>query len=301
LFPLCPHQAKKSEFSPEALAKACVRTIAHLSDPHFGRLQPTTVEALVSCVVGVKPDLVVVSGDLTQRAKHAEFEEARRFLDALPSPQIVVPGNHDVPLYNIFARTLKPLSKYQRYIDDDLEPFYSDDEIAVLGINTARSFTFQNGRVDRKQVERSSARLGACAKNITRIIVTHHPFDFPQTHKGKDLVGRARMAMESFARCGVDLILSGHLHISHTGESVTRYKIPGHSALLIQAGTATSSRGRGELNSFNIIHIDGPCLSIKRMTWNNRCASFVVSHVEHFEKTARSWSRTAKKNMASKQ
>lgn len=275
-------------------------TIVHLSDPHFGRLKQTTVEALITAVVAAKPDLVVVSGDLTQRATRSEFEEARRFLDALPSPQIVVPGNHDVPFYNIFARTLKPLSKYRRYIGDDLEPFYSDDEIAVLGINTARSLTFKNGRVSRKQVERSAARLEACDANVTRIIVTHHPFDLPQAHKGKGLVGRARMAMESFARCGVDLILSGHLHISHTGESATRYKIPGHSALLIQAGTATSSRGRGELNSFNIIQIDRPRVSIQRMTWNEKRGSFVVSHIDHFQKTAGTWSRIPHKNMASK-
>jgi len=268
-----------------------VRTIAHLSDPHFGRLRHTTLEALISWVASAKPDLVVVSGDLTQRAKRAEFEQARRFLDALPCPQIVVPGNHDVPLYNIFARTLKPLSNYRRYISEDLEPFYSDDEIAVLGINTTRSLTFKNGRLNRKQVDQTSARMNACATNVTRIIVTHHPFDLPIAHKGKDLVGRASMAMESFAKCGVDLILSGHLHVSHTGESATRYKIPGHSALLIQAGTATSSRGRGELNAFNVIQVDHPRISIKRMTWNEKRGSFVASLTDHFEKTARSWSR----------
>jgi hypothetical protein len=194
-------------------------------------------------------------------------------------------------LYNIFARTLKPLSKYRRYISKDLEPFYSDDEIAVLGINTTRSLTFKNGRLNRRQVDRTAARMDACAMNVTRIIVTHHPFDFPITHRGKDLVGRAGMAMESFAKCGVDLILSGHLHVSHTGESATRYKIPGHSALLIQAGTATSSRGRGELNAFNIIQIDHPRISIRRMTWNDKRASFVASLTDYFEKTARSWLR----------
>lgn len=266
-----------------------MRKIAHLSDPHFGRLQRSTVQALIAAVTAAKPHLVVVSGDLTQRATRFEFEAARQFLDALPSPQIVVPGNHDVPFYNIFARTMKPLSKYRQYIGEDLEPFYEDEEIAVLGLNTARSLTLKNGRVNRAQVERSSARLQACAVNVTRIIVTHHPFDLPKTYIGGSVVGRAIMAMESFARCGVDVILSGHLHIGHTGVSATRYKTPGHSALLIQAGTATSSRGRGELNSFNIIEIDRPRMCLERMTWNEKRGSFVRSAVDYFQKTGGSW------------
>ena len=123
-----------------------MRTIAHLSDPHFGRIEPATVQALIATVTEARPDIVVVSGDLTQRAKEREFQEARLFLEALPSPQIVVPGNHDVPLYNVFARALKPLRNYQRYISEDLEPFYSDDEIAIVGVNTARSLGRKRAR-----------------------------------------------------------------------------------------------------------------------------------------------------------
>jgi 3',5'-cyclic AMP phosphodiesterase CpdA len=201
-----------------------MRTIAHLSDPHFGRIEPATVQALITTVTEGRPDIVVISGDLTQRAKEHEFQEARQFLDALPSPQIVVPGNHDVPLYNVLARALKPLRNYQRYITKDLEPFYSDDEIAIVGINTARSLSFKNGRINRQQVARNCARLEACGENRTRIIVSHHPFDLPETHEVHGLVGRAHMAMAGFALCRIDLILSGHLHISSTSESAERYK-----------------------------------------------------------------------------
>ena len=268
-----------------------MRTIAHLSDPHFGRVERVTVQALIATVTEAKPDIVVVSGDLTQRAKEREFQEARQFLEALPSPQIVVPGNHDVPLYNVLARALKPLRNYQRYISKDLEPFYSDDEIAIVGINTARSLTFKNGRVNRQQVARSCARLEACGENRTRVIVSHHPFDLPETRELHGLVGRARMAMAGFARCRVDLILSGHLHISHTSESAPRYKIPGHSALVIHAGTATSTRGRGELNSFNLIKVDRSSVAIQCLSWNRERSSFFISATGQFQRTPTGWSR----------
>jgi 3',5'-cyclic AMP phosphodiesterase CpdA len=268
-----------------------MRTIAHLSDPHFGRLERPTVQALIATVTEARPDIVVVSGDLTQRAKAREFQEARQFLDALPSPQIVVPGNHDVPLYNVLARALLPLRNYQRYISKDLEPFYSDDEVAIAGINTARSLTFKNGRINSRQVARSCARLEACGENRTRVIVSHHPFDLPETHELHGLVGRAHMAMVGFARCRVDLILSGHLHISHTSESAPRYKIPGHSALVIHAGTATSTRGRGELNSFNIIKVDRSSVAIQCLSWNRERSSFFISATGQFQRTPAGWSR----------
>jgi 3',5'-cyclic AMP phosphodiesterase CpdA len=277
-----------------------MRTLVHLSDPHFGRLERATVQALIATVTEARPDVVVVSGDLTQRAKEREFEEARQFLEALPSPQIVVPGNHDVPLYNVLARALKPLRNYQRYITKDLEPFYSDDEIAIVGINTARSLTFKNGRINRQQVARSCARLEACGENRTRVIVSHHPFDLPETHELHGLVGRAHMAMAGFARCRVDLILSGHLHISHTSESAPRYKIPGHSALVIHAGTATSTRGRGELNSFNIIQVDRSSVSIQCLTWNRERSAFFLSVTAQFQRTPAGWTRIPRADAAGK-
>jgi 3',5'-cyclic AMP phosphodiesterase CpdA len=268
-----------------------MRTIAHLSDPHFGRIEPATVQALILTVTEARPDVVVVSGDFTQRAKEREFQEARQFLRALPSPQIVVPGNHDVPLYNVLARALNPLRNYQRYITKDLDPFYSDDEIAIAGINTARSLTLKNGRINRQQVAQSCARLEACGENRTRVIVSHHPFDLPETHELHGLVGRAHMAMAGFARCRVDLVLSGHLHISHTSESAARYKIPGHSALVIHAGTATSTRGRGELNSFNIIHVDRSSVAVQCLTWDPERSSFFLSVTAQFQRTSAGWFR----------
>ena len=138
-----------------------MRTIVHLSDLHFGRVDQDLLRPLQELVVKLAPDVVVVSGDLTQRAKTEEFKAARAWLDTLPGPQIVVPGNHDIPLYNVASRFLTPLRKYLRYVTLDLAPEYVDDEIAVLGINTARSLTFKDGRVNKEQLAQMRQRMQA--------------------------------------------------------------------------------------------------------------------------------------------
>ena len=165
-----------------------MRTIVHLSDLHFGRVDQQLLEPLRTLVASLAPDVLVVSGDLTQRAKTEEFIAARAFLDTLPGPQIVVPGNHDIPLYNVASRFLTPLRKYLRYVTLDLTPEYVDEEIAVLGLNTARSLTIKDGRVNQEQIALLRQRMGAVPKNVTRIVVTHHPFDLPQTFDKDDLV-----------------------------------------------------------------------------------------------------------------
>jgi 3',5'-cyclic AMP phosphodiesterase CpdA len=272
-------------------AEETMRTIAHLSDIHFGRVDPLVISPLIETIGKTKPDLVAVSGDLTQRARSHQFQEARTFLDALPKPQIVVPGNHDVPLYNVVARFLQPLTKYQRYITNDLRPFYYDDEIAVLGVNTARSLTIKGGRINEEQISWMRERLCPLDDKIVKIVVTHHPFDLPEGHDERSLVGRARMAMEALASCGADLFLAGHLHLSHTTHSAMRYKIKGHSALVVQAGTAASTRGRGEANSFNVIRIDFPQISVERLEWQLDDSGFKLAMTEHFTHTPDGWIR----------
>ncbi|HEX9172967.1 MAG TPA: metallophosphoesterase, partial [Telluria sp.] len=136
-----------------------MRTLVHLSDLHFGRVDPALLDPLRELVHRIAPDVVVVSGDLTQRARSGQFEAARAWLDTLPGPQVIVPGNHDISLYNVFRRFVKPLERYKRYITDDLDPIYIDEEIAVLGVNTARSLTFKDGRVNDRQVDQIRAQL----------------------------------------------------------------------------------------------------------------------------------------------
>jgi 3',5'-cyclic AMP phosphodiesterase CpdA len=267
-----------------------MRTLVHLSDLHFGRVDYSVLEPLVATAWEIKPDVVVISGDLTQRARSRQFKDAREFLDRLPSPQIIVPGNHDVPMHNVYKRFAQPLDKYKRYITDDLAPFYSDEEVAVLGLNTARSLTIKDGRINEEQIATIHERLCAFTAEVTKIIVTHHPFDLPEGHND-DLIGRAQLAMEAIARCGADVLLAGHLHVSHTGESSARYKIAGHSALIVSAGTATSTRGRGETNSFNVLRIKRPFIGVERLSWQPERAAFAPSSTEHFKHTPDGWTR----------
>ena len=268
-----------------------MRTIVHLSDIHFGRTEPAVVNALIIAVNEIAPDLLAVSGDLTQRARSHEFREAKVFLEALPKPQIIVPGNHDVPLYNVLARFLTPLEKYRRHITTDLQPFYSDEEMAVLGVNTARSWTLKGGRINETQIAEMRDRFCVVDDAVVKVVVSHHPFDLPEGRHERDLVGRARMAMEGFASCGADLFLAGHLHIAHTGHTATRYKIRGHSALVVQAGTATSTRGRGEANSFNVLRLEHPWIEVDRYVWDLAKAKFIAGGVERFRHSVDGWTR----------
>ena len=268
-----------------------MRVIAHLSDLHFGRVDPDTLPALHAALMVARPDAVVVSGDLTQRARNHEFDAARRFLDTLPFPRVVVPGNHDVPLYNVLARTAAPFRAYRRAFGEDLEPMLMDLEMAVLGLNSARALTFKNGRVNVEQVERSCARLDGCGPDVTRVVVTHHPFDVPATGDAGHVIGRAGMAMAAFARSRVDLILSGHLHIGQAGPSAVRYGGTGWASLLVQAGTATSTRRRGEVNAFNLIHIERQQVMVDSLAWDESGSVFGVAGRAQFQRTPEGWIR----------
>lgn len=265
------------------------RSIVHLSDIHFGRVDVSMLDPLVSAVTEVKPDVVVVSGDLTQRARTEEFLEARAFLDRLPAPRIVVPGNHDVPLYNLYGRFIEQLGRYQRYITEDLEPAYIDNEIAVVGTNTARSFTWKGGRINFRQIACIKEKLADLDHRVVRIVVTHHPFDLPHGFKESHLVGGARMAMAHLAECGADLLLAGHMHTGVVCRTVQRYQIAGHSALVIQAGTAVSTRRRGERNSFNYLQVAPDGVRVERWCWQTETRSFAPAEQEQYRKGPDGW------------
>jgi 3',5'-cyclic AMP phosphodiesterase CpdA len=258
-----------------------MRVIVHLSDIHFGRIDLTTVQPLADAISRLRPDLLAVSGDFTQRARRTEFTQARCFLDSLAFPRLVVPGNHDVPLYNVFTRFLTPLARYSHAITSDLSPVHRDEEMIVVGVNTARSWTWGEGRINAAQVDEIVEHLAGAPRGLIRIVVTHHPFDLPEGVKEKRLVGRAAMAMEKLSAAGADLFLAGHLHISHIGHTAERYNLAGHSSLVVQAGTV-SSRSRGEQPSFNVLRVERPRISVERLVWDPERRAFAEMAPSHF-------------------
>ena len=275
-----------------------MRTLVHLSDLHFGRIDPALVEPLRRAVAGVQPDLVAISGDFTQRARRKQFVDARAFIESLNARTLVVPGNHDIPLYDFVERLAAPLTRYRKYISADLEPEYRDEEMVVVGVNTARSmvFPFGEGRISMQQVDRVIERLWNTPSSLLRVIVTHHPFDLPPGVHERRLVGRNAVAMERLAEVNADLFLSGHLHISHVSHVADRYKAGKHTGLIVQAGTV-STRGRGgQAPSFNVIKMHRPEIEISRHTWKESEARFVTEEVGAYRHTADGWKSAAAKS-----
>ncbi len=246
-----------------------MRTIAHLSDLHFGRINLEVAEALLADLEAHRPSLVVISGDLVQRARRCHFRAASAFLDRLPAPWLVVPGNHDIPAYNLIARFTIPFHNYKHYITADLNPFISDGEIAILGINTARPliFNFAHGRINHKQISRIEAAFRGIPPAVFKVVVTHHPFLPPPGRNGKSLLGRARLALPALEACGVDLLLAGHLHQSFNGDIADHHPQIDRSILVAHAATATSTRLRNEPNSYNFITVAPPRVTFEERTW----------------------------------
>jgi 3',5'-cyclic AMP phosphodiesterase CpdA len=246
--------------------------LLHLSDLHFGAHDDELVAAVERKADEEKPDLIVVSGDFTQRARTEQFEDACGFLERLRDrghEVLGVPGNHDVPLYDVLRRFLSPLTRYKRFIDDTLCPFHEAPGVAVLGINTARSLTFKDGRISQEQMQFIRDTFDRTDPNTMRVLVTHHPLFALPVGEGAGLapaVGRHELALDAIADAGVDILLAGHNHHAsvHNAKDLATRAGP---ALVIQAGTATSHRLREQANSFNRIEIDGDDVKLTVLTW----------------------------------
>ena len=259
-----------------------MKTILHFSDIHFGGPQaPNWAEAILAQIDAIKPTVVAISGDLTQRAREAQFRQARAFLDQIKAPLIVVPGNHDVPLWNVFDRFLSPLEKYKRWITSDLNPAYEDDEIVVMGLDSTRSFTIKGGTISSDDLRAVRQRLCRVSADKLKALVVHHPFVQPPGSEHEDTVGGVKRALKLFAECGVDMVLTGHLHESR----VTLHDEAGRRILLVQAGTAASLRGRGGerlKNSFNLIEVSEQEIKVTHYIYSEAASSFLPA-------TTRTW------------
>lgn len=267
--------------------------IAHLSDLHFGAHDDRLVTAVEERLEEARPDLVVISGDFTQRARTEQFKEACRFLERLKDAGhevLGVPGNHDVPLYDVLRRFMSPLSRYRRYIDDTLCPYHELPGAAVLGINTARSLTFKDGRINDEQVAFIRESFARTGRETVRILVTHHPMFALPVGEGPELgeaVGRQEMALRAIAEAGVDLLLAGHNHRASTHQARDLVTDAG-PALVIQAGTATSTRLRDEEQSFNLLEIVKGQAKVSVQAWDgdtyrSRNAESYVRHGAHWQ------------------
>ena len=266
-----------------------MRTLVHLSDLHFGRVDRGVVDALAETVKEIAPDVIAVSGDLTQRARSHQFADARALLESLPAPKIVVPGNHDVPLHNVVARFFNPLGAYRRHITRDLHPHYVDPEMMVVGTNTTRSLTIGGGGIRRRELRRICEVLAGVDESVIKVVVAHHPFDGPYAGAR---IGRGRPgpeAVELLAQTGVDVFLTGHLHVSYAGPTATRYKVGGRTAIVVEAGTATSTRMRGEPNAFNVLRFAPTVIVVEHLVWRSESRAFDASEVQRFLRGPEGW------------
>lgn len=258
--------------------------IAHLSDLHFGHHDEELAASLSADISSQNPDLVVVSGDFTQIGSRAEFQAASEFLDSLSVPHMAVPGNHDVPMYNLVRRFTDPYAYYREYINSELEPLIVADGVALAGIKTSRrfrwGFNWSNGSISRDQLEDLERRFDSVKSDAVRVVVAHHPLLHPDEmmEKPQKLVKRADRALKTFADLGVKLVLSGHFHMSY----LRRYGQPGEVAvndpqgpresregdiLVAQTSSTISTRLRGHSNAYNLIDIENGEITIRVREW----------------------------------
>jgi 3',5'-cyclic AMP phosphodiesterase CpdA len=272
-------------------------TILHISDLHFGPpFVPHVGEAVQRAAVELTPDIIVASGDFTQRAKQEQFAEARAFLDRLPDvPLVVVPGNHDVPLYRIVERLLDPYRWYRQYIAPELDTVYALDGAFIVALNsTAPRRAITNGRVDDAQLDFCARAFASAPPGVAHIVVAHHHFAPAPDYVGGQVMPRARRAIDRFADMGVELILGGHLHRAYIGNSLDTY--PGrdreHGITIVQSGTTTSRRGRvreSEKNSFNLIRIGEERLRITHYMYFDDLLGFAPVSRHIFPRHGRNW------------
>jgi len=259
--------------------------IIHLSDLHFGTQRPLVLQKLQAALSAIQPDLVVVSGDLTQRALEDEFMQARAFLDALNVPFLAVPGNHDIPTYNLFSRFFTPYKQYKNHIDGDLCPVYQTNEALIVGLNSTRPavphWNWANGAVSAAQCERLKQVFADHPPAYWNICVLHHPlcFDVAQTPLNVKVFGRTR-ALQALAHVRADIVLTGHTH--HAGITLQQSGVsPGDKIIHVGASTALSSRVRTQSNGFNLIELSG--LELRILTFSYDQDDFRI--VDSFEIT----------------
>lgn len=246
--------------------------LIHISDLHFGAVDPGLPNNLRTAIIAAKADLLVVSGDLTQRGRKTEFQQAKEFLDSLPIPQLVVPGNHDVQgSWNFWERFLTPFGNYRNIINTNLEPVWSTSGLIVNGANSARpagwNLDWSRGRLSRRQVARMASLFGKADADDLRVLVVHHPPAAPPDGTARHLLGGLKEFTGAVNEADVDLVLSGHFHMSYAQALPLQGAQIARSCVLSSVSTATSHRLKGEPNGFHLIDGNRCHLTVRDWAW----------------------------------
>ena len=234
--------------------------LLHISDTHFGTEQLPVVQALQALAHELRPDVLVLSGDITQRARRAQFAAARAFCDSLGVAHVLaLPGNHDIPLYNVFARVFDPYGGYREAFGDDLEPVLDLPDLLVVCVNTTRPARHKDGEVSRRQIEQVGQRLRGARREQLRVVVTHQPACVMREEDEKDRLHGGHRAVQDWSRAGADLVLGGHIHLPYMTDLCARVRGTERAMYCLQAGTAGSHRVRhGTSNSINLVEWSAP-------------------------------------------
>ena len=263
-----------------------MRRILHISDVHFGPPHlPDVAAGVLRLIEERRPDFVALSGDLTQRAKPYQFREARAWVDRMPVPSVIVPGNHDVPLYRFWERFLRPYGAYRRHFAGELEPVYRDEEMLVVGVNTAYGWTFTGGRIRLSRLLELCDLLEAAPEHLFKVVIAHHHLIPPPNFGTQRVLINAYEAVEVFSEVGVDLVLSGHHHQAYIGSSEEFYPRGRAPVVILHSGTTTSSRGRGverDKNSCNWIEVDGAKMVVSHLLWHPELERFAEHSRHHY-------------------
>lgn len=254
--------------------------LMHVSDLHAGwPFNPDLAAMVAREAHELQPDLLVVSGDLVQRADFAmQWQVITTYLQQLPDPKLIIPGNHDVPLFNVFNRLFRPYARYQRYISRDLNPVFELPGLVVVGGTTAHGWTVDGGMLSRAQIEQIEQTFMRYPPGVCKVAVLHHHVINPAGSEGRRMISNYEDAVELLDRCGVELLLCGHIHMSYIGTTLDVRHDLSKGTIICQSGTTTSTRGKGRetgQNSYNVIEIEDSVIRIAQHLYLPDAGRFV--------------------------
>lgn len=254
-------------------------TVLQISDTHFGTEQPWVVAALLRLANEIRPAVVVLSGDITQRARRAQFDAARDFVNRMARPTLAIPGNHDIPLFNVVARLFHPYAGFERVFGPNLAPEWENADVKILCVNTTRASRHKNGEVSAEQIRAVSQRLATATRQQMRIVVTHQPVHVLRGSEVHNRLHGHYEAIQAWSEAGADLIMGGHIHLPYIAPLQEHYAEVRRRCWAVQAGTAVSHRVRARHpNSVNVImRADANTGSVERWDYDSERDRFELA------------------------